>query len=425
MVTYQPSDLSITAIEESSTTVVFIDKPTFEDSKTTKRSIDQQLRAQSLQPNWFCMRCLKMPTYGTPETCSRFCAPSYVDFMCQESGDISVQAINVSVSGRPHADTVQIPKIIHQTWFEDINLDRYSQLVRIQNSWKQTGWEYRLYTDETARQYIVDHFPLIFTEAFDAILPGAYKADLFRYLVLMKEGGVYSDVDVLLETNLDRFLRPGLSFFVPRDVVCEFADEAYCLWNGLIGAVPGHPIIVRAVERLINHILERADVHDMERALCQKKRNLEVWKVHGQPLLLLSGPCALGVAMNEALGQSSLAAIVPGWTTLEITDESGSTMDYGDALILLLDKHDLGGFRFSDPDRNLIVGSTNLNGLEKTAREVSNPTDAERKRQGARSKREHSHYSDAAKGTDVWGTEGIYKDKLVSKLRIKFNVNYT
>jgi hypothetical protein len=345
--------------------------------------------------------------------------------MCQESGDLSVQAINVSVSGRPHPDIVQIPKIIHQTWFEDINLDRYPQLVRIQNSWKQTGWEYRLYTDETARQYIVDHFPAVFTEAFDTILPGAYKADLFRYLVLMKEGGVYSDVDVLLETNLDRFLRPGLSFFVPRDVVGEFADEAYCLWNGLIGAVPGHPIIVRSVERLVNHILERADVHDMERALCQNERNLEVWKVHGQPLLLLSGPCALGVAMNEALGRSSLAAVEPGWTTLEVTDESGSDMDYGDALVLLLDKHDLGGFRFSDPDRNLIVGSTNLNGLDKTAREVSNPTDAEKKRQHVRSKQEHSHYSDAAKGTDIWGSEGIYKDKLVTKLRIKFNVNYT
>ena len=29
--------------------------------------------------------------------------------------------------------------------------------------------------------------------AYDSLIPGAYKADLFRYLVLYREGGVYLD----------------------------------------------------------------------------------------------------------------------------------------------------------------------------------------------------------------------------------------
>lgn len=54
----------------------------------------------------------------------------------------------------------------------------------------------------------------------------------------MKEGGVYADVDILLDASLDDFVTPSLSFFAPRDVVCEYAGEPFCLWNGLIGSAP-------------------------------------------------------------------------------------------------------------------------------------------------------------------------------------------
>ena len=332
--------------------------------------------------------------------------------------------VPVTISKPNHPELMQIPRIIHQTWFEDINLDRYPQLARLQNSWKQSGWEYRLYTDESARRYIFDNFSPVFADAFDVLKPGAFRADFFRYLVLMKEGGVYSDVDVLLETNLDNFIRPGLAFFVPRDVVAEYADDAYCLWNGLIGAVPGHPIIVRAVERLVNHIIERADIHDMERAICRNDKDTELWKIHTQPLLILTGPCALGISMNEALGRPALKGIDIGLSSLNVPDSSGTSTDAGDALILVLDKYDLGEMRFSDPERNVIVASTNLEGLEKSARNIANPTKAEKRRQQERKTEAHEHYSKATKGTFVWGSEGIYKDKLVSKFRIKFLVQY-
>ena len=295
---------------------VTVAKPELEDSRIPKIPIDSQLRQQRIQPSWYCMRCLMMPTYGRMSKCTRYCSPAYSDLVCRPSDDKVSKEVDVSVTGGSTFDLVQIPKIIHQTWFEEINVDRYPQLARLQNSWKNTGWEYRLYTDETAKSYIIENFPGIFAEAFDTLLPGAYKADFFRYLVLMKEGGVYADVDVLLETNLDHFIRPGLTFLVPRDVVAEYAEEAFCLWNGLIGAVPGHPIIVRAVERLVNLILERADIQDMERQICRKDKDTEVWKIHGHPVLFLSGPCGLGIAMNEVLGRSSLRSIQTGWTSL-------------------------------------------------------------------------------------------------------------
>lgn len=417
---------SATAIDLGNvqSTNVTIAKRVFDDPKRQKRTIESQLWERGIQPSWACMRCLMMPMYGKMSKCTRFCNPAYTDFMCNPADeDVVIHPVPVTIARTNRPELAQIPRIVHQTWFEDINLDRYPQLARLQNSWKQSGWEYRLYTDDSARRYILDNFPPIFAEAFDALKPGAFRADFFRYLVLMKEGGVYSDVDVLLETNLDNLIRPGLSFFVPRDVVAEYADEAYCLWNGLIGAVPGHPIIIRAVERLVNHIIERADIHDMERAICRNDPDTDLWKIHTQPLLILTGPCALGISMNEALGRPSLTGIEIGGTSLEIPNES-SVQDAGDALVLILDKYDLGGMRFSDPDRNVIVASTNFEGLEKSARHIVHPSEAEKKRQEERKTEVHIHYSKATKGSFVWGSDGIYRDKLVSKFRINFLVNY-
>ena len=69
----------------------------------------------------------------------------------------------------------RIPKIIHQTWFEEPTVDRYPQLARLQNSWKNAGWEYRFYTDSTIRDYSAQNFPPRFIDAFNSIIPGAFK----------------------------------------------------------------------------------------------------------------------------------------------------------------------------------------------------------------------------------------------------------
>ena len=150
--------------------------------------------------------------------------------------------------------------------------------------------------------------------------------------MLLKDGGIYADVDILLDSNLEHFVTPDLSFFVPRDMVGEYADEAFCLWNGFIGSSPGHPFLVRAVERLVNLISRRADLYDMEQDLCRRQgRKTETWKVRAEPLLLFSGPCALGAAVNDVLGRPSLNRFDIGWLP---SDDSGE--DYGDALVLVV-----------------------------------------------------------------------------------------
>jgi hypothetical protein len=249
------------------------------------------------------------------------------------------------------------------------------------------------------------------------------KADLFRYLVLLREGGIYADVDVMLETDLDSFILAGMSFFAPRDVPCEYAGEAFCLWNGIVGSTPGHPILVRAVERLVNLIQDRADTYDMENQVClHEGSTFPVWKIRAQPLLFLSGPCGLGLAMNEALGRPSLDSLPVGYVEAADRDQS---LDYGDAYVLVGDKYDLGQFRFSDSDRNIIFASTNVPDAESSARAPLHTAHADKDGQSRIGQHRPEHYSLSKKGAKVWGTSNVYTNDLASDNAIRMNIKYT
>jgi mannosyltransferase OCH1-like enzyme len=92
-------------------------------------------------------------------------------------------------------------------------------MSRLIESFKQSGWEYKFYTDDEARNFLSTHFPPEVRQAYDALRPGAFKADLFRYCVLLIHGGVYADMDIMLETNLDLAVGPDVGFMVPQDEV--------------------------------------------------------------------------------------------------------------------------------------------------------------------------------------------------------------
>ena len=389
-----------------------------------KVSLQQQLRGSGCEPSWLCFRCLKAPNYGSYDKCSSVCKSCSRDIICSSKDEaLSKKSVEMTVRVGQEARTGWlIPRIIHQTWFEELSPDKYPQLVRLQNSWKGSGWDYRFYTDTDIEEYIQKNFPSRFLHAYKTLTPGAYKADFFRYLVLMRDGGIYADVDVMLDATLNSFVTPTTGFFVPLDAVGQQVDEKFCLWNGLIGSAPGHPFIVRAVERMMTLILNRADMYDMEREICRNERHKgEIWKTRIEPNLLLSGPCALGVAVNEALGRDPVSKFHVG-LELETGNVLSSQSIPGKTLILVLDKNDLGALRMSDVDRNVIVATTDMQGLSKDPVKTSpsrlGSVPKENKTPGERP----PHYSLAGKGDWLWGTRYVYSDDLTANEIITFKI---
>eukprot|EP00804_Cyclotella_cryptica_P010542 CCRYP_016320-RA/>CCRYP_016320-RA protein AED:0.34 eAED:0.34 QI:105/1/1/1/1/1/2/310/906 len=318
----------------------------------TKQSIQESLK--SCEPGWWCNRCLQTSMYGSFSKCTSVCRECVADIICNGSNIFDHHKVTIHVHAKESSLTsltqhrmqhvpVRIPRIIHQTWFEDITLDSYPQLFRLQNTWRASGWEYRFYTDATARKYIEANYPRRFVTVFDSLVPGAYKADFFRYLVLYKDGGIYVDVDVMLNTNLDSFITPDIAFFAPIDAVGSYADEHFCIWNGFLGSAPASPILTNVIEWMVNMVSIRGDMYDMERAVCHFSGDpdrIENWKIRAEPSLMLSGPCALGLAVNNALGNEPLAKFGTGLITRsgfnQRNDEAVNKDLIGDVLILVV-----------------------------------------------------------------------------------------
>ena len=50
-----------------------------------------------------------------------------------------------------------------------------------------------VFSDNDRRLFIEQHFDTTVLHAYDSLIPGAYKADLWRYCVLYINGGIYLD----------------------------------------------------------------------------------------------------------------------------------------------------------------------------------------------------------------------------------------
>lgn len=87
------------------------------------------------------------------------------------------------------------------------------------------GWEHKFFSDEASGEFLETHFPPEVKEAYDALTAGAFKADLFRYCVLFIYGGVYADVDVILQSKLDVAIDDDVGFMTPVDLSVSYWQE--------------------------------------------------------------------------------------------------------------------------------------------------------------------------------------------------------
>jgi len=277
--------------------------------------------------------------------------------------------------------SVGIPLIIHQTWFETVSREKYPNMSRLIQSFQKTGLQYKFYNDDDATYFLQKHFPPEVKEAYDALLPGAFKADLFRYCVLLIEGGIYADMDVLLESNLHTLLTPDIGFLIPIDAPGMEQGNRMCLWNGFIASRPGHPILAKVIEIVVNNIRNRFTGVDYDTLFCPTPM-LSV--SHTVDMLLTTGPCILGYSINTLLNKHPQSSFIPG--------EINSTLFPGRTIILDQNKNDMGAHRFTFLEENVIVAATDMPDYEDRVNQKTN------------------HYSKTRVQAGVYGMDSLYRN---------------
>lgn len=307
-----------------------------------------------------------------------------------------------------------IPRIIHQTYFEPITKDKYPNMSRLIESFRKSGWEYNFYDDEMAARFLQTHFPPQVKEAYDAILPGAFKADLFRYCVLLIRGGVYADMDVLLESNLDSVIDESVGFVTAQDEPGKEAGHRSCLWNGFMATAPGHPFLMRTIENVVNNIRNRFTGLDYDDMLCPDP----VLSVsHSFEMLYTCGPCILGASINDVLNRHRQHPFDYGDIDLFETEKQKDANAVvvidpddprlivpGRSVLLRQNKDDMGAHRFTMDGLNIVVASTDLPDYDDRPKSVV-------------------HYSKTRERDGVYGLNRLYADnsRANEEIRVRFD----
>lgn len=125
-----------------------------------------------------------------------------------------------------------IPRVLHQIWLGPEPPEAVQRCLDSVRE-KHPGWTYRLWTDENR--------PRLDSENEFRRAPSfAMKADLLRYELLFREGGIYVDADFFCHRALDPLLEDK------RDKL--FLSEFGVICNGLLGCAAGDPFFASLVE---------------------------------------------------------------------------------------------------------------------------------------------------------------------------------
>jgi mannosyltransferase OCH1-like enzyme len=135
---------------------------------------------------------------------------------------------------------MSIPKIFMQTSRQ--KPEKYI-IDMIQES--SPNWEYQHYTDDEIILFFsenhIEEFPNVIAK-FYSLSYGEHRADLFRYYFLYVKGGVYMDMDAMIQDNIENIVKDADFFTV------ESSYFPNTVFQGFLGAIPKHPLIYKALK---------------------------------------------------------------------------------------------------------------------------------------------------------------------------------
>jgi hypothetical protein len=184
---------------------------------------------------------------------------------------------------------VGIPKVRFCTGpFKKTELPRsFVEILRAEQE-LSPDHEIRYFDHDERDNFVGLHFPHL-ASYYRNLIPGAFRADLWRLMVLCVHGGIYADLAA-------RFAAPMSTLFRPSDqlVMCvDTPTDTSGICNGLIAARPNSAALRFAIEHIV-----RTRLQPRER---------------GEYSLDTAGPKALGRAMSVFFrGADDGAAFVPG-----------------------------------------------------------------------------------------------------------------
>lgn len=144
-----------------------------------------------------------------------------------------------------------IPKIIFKTSWQKRN-ELPEAIHDVLKTTMILNPEYQLYyfDDDDVVEFMKAYSERAYN-AYKKLKPGAFKADLFRYCVLEKYGGCYSDIGHMMHVSFDKICEDNKLILVKERFL---GNRHYGIHNALMCATPHHPYMIKLLEECIKNI---------------------------------------------------------------------------------------------------------------------------------------------------------------------------
>lgn len=226
----------------------------------------------------------------------------------------------------------KIPRVIYQT-FENYDVPKgmYGAVYSWINS--NPDYEHYFFNESDRISFIEKYFDRRVLNAYLSLIPGAFKADLWRCCVLYEKGGIYVDSDMICLKPLNKYIEPDDEFLISRD---DPMSKKF-LANGFIASTPKHPFLKEQIDGIVKNVEELRQCYYLD----------------------ISGPALFGKSINKVLGRD-----------IETEYELGR-QKIGDFIIKIFE-HDWVTKTFRLDEENFIL--TEYSGKNSEMDSINNPT---------------------------------------------------
>lgn len=182
-----------------------------------------------------------------------------------------------------------IPLHIYQTWgTKRLPTKMHECVEKIKTA--NPEFEHHLFDDAECREFIQNNFESDVVYAYDNLIPGAFKADLWRYCILYKKGGIYLDIkyepvngfkfidcvdkeyfvlerpymgsDIKVEDELKLINHPNYYNNVYDKIdTTIWKDKLLGLYNALIIVKPNNPILLKCIQQIVHNVKNKTYGH--------------------------------------------------------------------------------------------------------------------------------------------------------------------
>jgi len=146
----------------------------------------------------------------------------------------------------------QIPFKIWQTWKTKDLPEKMKECVdKLKN--EHPNFEHNLFDDNDCHEFIKKNFPNEVLLAYDSLIPGAYKADLWRLCVLYIHGGVYMDIKLQFceGYNLNKFM--DKEYFANASYL-EYDIKRIGIYNAFMICKKNNTILLKTIMNIVYNV---------------------------------------------------------------------------------------------------------------------------------------------------------------------------